>query len=129
MDDKLPVFVKQIRDIAEFLVPHIDDKKKGQKIWNGKKYAEYRGEEYQGDSYARLWYSTLIVLAEMIDRQESKLTRRQKEFISGLLFGGMGSFNDYSLREAFQMDVYDANQVLDKLRGNLFATFKQLNVS
>ncbi len=129
MDDKLRVFVKQIRDITEFLRSHMDDRKKGQKIWNGEQYAEYGGEEYKGDSYARLWYSSLIVLAEMVDRQETKLTIRQKEFISSLLFGGMGSFHDFSLRKAFQMDVYDANQVLDKLRGNLYATFKQLNVS
>jgi hypothetical protein len=124
MDEKLSVFVRQIRDIAEFLVPHIDDRKKGQKIWNGEKYTEYRGEEYEGDSYARMWYSMLIVLAEMIDRQESNLTTRQKEFISSLLFGGMGSFNDYSLRKAFQKDVSEANQVLDTLRENLYATFK-----
>jgi hypothetical protein len=129
MDEKLSVFVKQIKDIVEFLKPHINDKKKGRKIWNGKKYAEYCGEEYEGDSYGRLWYSTLIVLAEMIDRQESKLTRRQKEFISRFLFGGMGSFNDYSLRKAFQKDVSEANQELDTLRGNLYATFEQLNVS
>ena len=129
MDEKLYLFVRQIKDIAEFLRPHVDDKKRGKKIWDGEKYTEYRGEEYKADSYARLWYSTLTVVAEMIDRQESKLTTRQKEFIGSLFFGGMGSFNDFSLGTAFQTDIRETNQVLHTLRGNLYKTFRQLDDS
>ena len=129
MDQKLAVFVSHLKDTAKFLLPHIDDWKLGQKIWNGEKYDEYRGEEFKADPYARLWYSTLTVLAEMIERQETKLTRRQSDFIERLLFGGMGSFNDYSLGTAFQQGVAEANQILDALRKTLYTTFKQLNAS
>jgi hypothetical protein len=102
MDEKLTAFVSQLKGITKFLSPHTDDRKKGQKIWNGKRYEEYCGEEFKADSYARLWYSTLTVLAEMIERQETKLTTRQSEFVGRLLFGGMGSFNDYSMSTVFQ---------------------------
>jgi hypothetical protein len=129
MDEKLTVFVSQLKDTAKFLLPHIDDRKKGQKIWNGQRYDEYRGEEFKADSSARLWYHTLTVLAEMIERQESNVTTRQSEFIDRLLFGGMSSFNDYYLSTAFQQDVTDANQMLDAMRKSLYAIFKELKTS
>ena len=128
MDDKLAMFVSQLKDTAKFLLPHIDDRKSGQKIWNGKKYDEYHGDDFKADAHARLWYSTLTLLAEMIDRQESKLTTRQSEFIGTLLFGGMGSFNDYSLATPFRQGVGEANQALNAMRENLYEIFKELKM-
>jgi hypothetical protein len=71
------------------------------------------------------WWCTLTAIAEMIDNQDTPLSEKQKAYLDGILFGGMGSLNDVSISSTAIGKVAESiNARLDRQRGLLFASFK-----
>jgi hypothetical protein len=79
------------------------------------------GKEFHPDHSAVAWWSSLTSIAEMIDRQRWPLTKPQLEYLRSTLFGGMGSFQDWSLeQQSYGSDATNTNKRLEKLRSELF---------
>ena len=120
-------FIKQLKTTAATLEPLTKSTSLGQKVWNGKEYADVKaGEEKKPDPYALAWLSTLLTIAELIEGQESPLSPKQINYLDNLLFGGMGSLNDLWFDETTSDASADmVNQRLNAQRNALFASFKK----
>jgi len=84
-----------LRVLAEELRPFTLSSNLRSKVWDGTAYAS--AEPLQPDVNAIAWWSTLISIAEMIERQECSPSKNQLTYLMKLLFGGMGSFSDFFL--------------------------------
>jgi hypothetical protein len=113
-------FIKQLRETAETLKPLTESAMLGSLNWNGITYAKST-EEKKPEPYALAWWSILSTVAELIDAQETPLSEKQIAYLDRLLFGGMGSFNDFSLAGKTAKSVNDR---LDEQRSSLYAIFK-----
>lgn len=106
-------FIEQLRATAAELKPLTESISPGQRIWNGREYVK-SDELKKLDPYALAWWFTLIAIAELVEGQESPLTSKQINYLDGLLFGGMGSFNDMN---------FDSKNI-NQRKEALFASFK-----
>src|SRR6185295_7647748 len=64
--------VSLIRDIATVLQPFTSSRRPGNSTWDGRAYTRYSGEEVRLDPHA---------VAEMVERQHSRLTKEQLEYL------------------------------------------------
>jgi hypothetical protein len=112
-------FIKQLRSTAEELRPLTQSASPRAAIWDGTSYLQ--GEAKVPDPYALAWWSILGTIADLIEAQESPLSRKQTAYLSRVLFGGMGSLNDLAFKAAGAI-----NGRLDDKRRSLFASFKKL---
>ena len=63
--------------------------------------------------------------AELLQGQDSPITSKQINYLQGLLFGGMGSFNDLFFDPRLCGEIaHTVNDRLDKQRRALFDSFK-----
>jgi hypothetical protein len=93
--------------------------------WDGTAYSA--SDQKAFDPFAAKWWAALSAVAEMIERQSAPLTPQQKAYLDRLLFGGMGSFNDFVFDERRAgAGAMRANQDLNALRRMLFEEFRRL---
>ena len=115
-------FLQHLRETAELLKPFTIQSSPGAKHWNGTAYVESEPAPLEPGALA--WWSTLTAIAEMIDNQDTPLSARQAAYLDGLLFGGMGSLNDLSIRSHDRKNADAINAKLDRQRRLLFQSFK-----
>jgi len=112
-------FITELRSTAEELRPLTQSASPRAAVSEGTSCV--KGEAKVPDPYALAWWSMLGTIADLIEAQESPLSRKQVAYLSRLLFGGMGSLNDLSFKAASAI-----NERLDDKRQSLFASFKEL---
>jgi hypothetical protein len=115
--------VEGLRDLADELKPFTQEVTAGSRVWNGRAYVT--AESRKLNPYALAWWTALTSLADLIERQDSPLTQQQFEYLKKQLFGGMGSFSDFSLdRNQFGDSAPTANEKLDRKRTELYRLFQ-----
>jgi hypothetical protein len=73
-----------------------------------------------------MWWSTLLEMAALLEAQDAEMNQKQVDHIHQKLFGGMGSFSDYSIDVSAHGDAAAAgNKRLDEERAKLFRIFSQ----
>ncbi|MFZ1217894.1 MAG: hypothetical protein WAO00_01310 [Chthoniobacterales bacterium] len=119
---KQKAFVQYLRDTAEVLKPYTRLGSPGTKYWNGTAYVESDTTQFEPQALA--WWSTLTAISEMIDHQDTPLSKKQQTYLHGLLFGGMGSLNDLSISSnSSGKNAKSVNAHLDRQRRLLFESF------
>jgi hypothetical protein len=94
--------------------------------WDGKAYAPASQRKF--DPFAAKWWALLTAIVEMLDKQGAPLSPEQKAYLDRLLFGGMGSLNDFVIDERnVGAEARQANQELDRLRKELCEQFRRIN--
>ncbi|MDO8291180.1 MAG: hypothetical protein Q7T44_18360 [Parvibaculum sp.] len=118
------IFVDLIRRSVDVLSEFVEESPSGSKRWDGNSYAST--VRTPTDIQAAKWWGILTVLAAMLANQSLPLSQGQREYIERLLFGGMGSFNDFVLdTEIFGEKAKLVNSHLDRLRGDLYREFSK----
>lgn len=119
-------FIDLLRQLIGVLAPFSEPANAGSMIWDGKAYAPASQRKF--DPLAAKWRATLTAIAEMLDKQGAPPSPEQKKYLDRLLFGGMGSLNDFALDERnIDAEARQANQELSRLRKELFAQFRRMN--
>jgi hypothetical protein len=112
----------QLRSTAEELRPLTQSTSIGAAIWDGTKYV--RGDVKAPDAFALAWWSILNTIADLLEAQDSPLSDNQINYLTRVLFGGMGSFNDLFFDPKFMGDAANAiNERLAEKRHLLFKIF------
>ena len=94
----------------------------GSAAWNGTEYV--KGRSLTAIPIAAVWSSTLQVIADLLEAQDSEINAKQAAVLDRMLFGGMGSLNDLNFDEkALGPNARTVNQRLDDARAALFASF------
>jgi hypothetical protein len=115
----LKSFVRLLDDAAETLQPFIKSLRPGSSSWNGIEYAPVY-ETVDPDPYALAWYSALDTMSALLAHQPS-LSSEQYSYLERELFGGMGSFQDFSVdRKRWDNKADAANERLGKIRTELY---------
>lgn len=115
--------VQGLRDLADELKPFTQEATAGSRVWNGRAYVAAEPREL--NPYALAWWTALTSLADLIERQDTPLSQQQFEYLKKQLFGGMGSFSDFSLdRKQFGDAAATANEKLDRKRSDLYMLFQ-----
>jgi len=112
-------FTKQLRATAEALGPLTKSVIPGSRVWNGTSYVKNEAKAREPDPYALAWWMALRTIADLIEAQDSPLSTKQIAYLSNVLFGGMGSLNDLSFKNADAINI-----LLAQRRSELFAIFK-----
>ena len=118
-------FLRLLDDAAETLRPFIKSARRGGSSWSGKEYAPVT-ETVEPDPYALAWFSSLHTMSGLLARQPT-LSQEQYSYLERELFGGMGSFQDFSLdpkRWGKQADA--ANERLGRIRDELYTSLVSL---
>jgi hypothetical protein len=116
-------FIKQLGATADELKPFTISATSGSLTWDGDSYVE--GPEKSADPHALAWWATLTTMAALLDAQESPLSVRQVAYIDRVLFGAMGSFNDFQLDSKTLGAVANTtNERLEIKRRALYASFE-----
>jgi hypothetical protein len=111
--------VELLRETAKVLSAFSDEILPGTRTWDGNAYVPSPARS--ADAHAAKWWGLLSGIAELLDRQEAPLTAAQKEYLRGLLSGGMGSLTDFALDGTrWGAEATHANQELDLLRKQIF---------
>lgn len=122
----IKIFTDEIRSIASELKPFITSSNKNSLIWNGDKYVK-TDKEKTPDPYALAWWTKLNTIADLLDAQETAINKRQFKYLESVLFGGMGSLNDFYISEKnLGEKAKIIKQRLDEKRANLFKIFQSL---
>jgi hypothetical protein len=121
------VFVQQLRKAAGILAPFCELPVAGSLRWDGSSYQPAVGSERsEFDPYAAKWWAGLTVVAAMLDGVR-QVPAQQKTYLQRLVFGGMGSFQDFNLDERRgTARARAANQQLVEVRAALFEGFREL---
>lgn len=120
-------FIDLLRRLVTVLGPYADPSYAGSMIWDGKAYAPTSDQKF--DPSAAKWWSMLTAIAEMLDRQGARLSPEQKAYLDRLLFGGMGSLNDFMLDERdLGAESRQVNRELDRLKKELFEEFRRISL-
>jgi len=91
----------------------------GSQRWNGTAYVPVTKPQI-GDIYASAWAASLRTAAQFLNLQE-KPTESQIALLRNLLFGGMGTFQDFQLdTKRWGAEAHAANVRLEQLRAKLF---------
>lgn len=121
----IKAFVDLLRRAAAVLAPFSEPQGSGSLRWDGTAYAPPGRTKF--DPYAAKWWATLTAIAELLDGQVAPLSPQQKSYLERLLFGGMGSFNDFVLDEQpIGANATQANQELNQLRKAMFDEFRRV---
>jgi len=116
-------FIDLLHAAAGVLAKFAETSASGGLIWSGTAYVQSSNAKF--DPYAAKWWSILTAVAGLLDAQDTPLSPRQREYLSRLLFGGMGSFNDFALDESWLgSEAVRANRELDRLRKEMFEQFR-----
>jgi hypothetical protein len=111
--------VELLEECAVTLQPFAETFDAGARKWNGSAYV-LSSESQVGDSNASAWSATCRTAAELF-RVQDRPSDAQLGVLRHLLFGGMGSFQDFSLStEHWGARAQAANQRLEQLRKQLF---------
>jgi hypothetical protein len=115
-------FVSSLRGLAAELEPFTMRILPGGRVWDGEGYVQM--EEREMDPYALMWWRILNEVAEMLERQGCPITDLQIQHLRRMLFGGMGSFSDFSIDSTkFGLAAEEANTRLDGKRTSCFQYF------
>ena len=118
-------FIAVLRSIADELKPFIESSSSGSLSWNGTAYV--KGKDKSPEPYALAWWSTLCTIADLLEAQESTLSAKQYDYLKRVLFGGMGSLNDFWLnKEVLGEEAESANNRIKGKTTQLFDLFKLL---
>ncbi len=118
-------FIQILRAVARVLAKFAEPNVSGSLTWNGSAYVPTSGSKF--DPYAAKWWSVITTIAELFDGHQGKISDRQKAYLDRLLFGGMGSFNDFELDEhRLGPEARHTNQELSRLRKELFEQFSRM---
>jgi len=119
------VFTELLREAVIVLARFSDVSSPGVRKWDGHAYVPSGSS--QADPPAAKWWGLLTALSGMLDAQTAPLSEEQREYLDHLLFGGMGSFNDFVLdQNRLGPDAAAANQELNRLRKEMFAEFRKM---
>jgi len=125
MSGSIATFARLLDDSAEVLKPFIESSRRGGLHWNGSEYASAT-QDRTADPYALAWWSTLRTIAALVASQPG-LTAEQIEYLQRELFGGMGSWNDFSLdAKRWGKKAESANDHLGRIRHELYSCFQTL---
>lgn len=114
-------FARSLRDMARAL-ESFSEPASGGLTWNGMAYVS--GSHSSFDPFAAKWWAILTTLADFLEAQETHLSKAQRDYLDRLLFGGMGSFNDFVLDESqFGSKARQANAELVRLRKRMFEEY------
>lgn len=117
-------FVSLLEAVATALARFSDPAPASARKWDGTAYVPAGVSAF--DPYAAKWWGIFTTLAGLLAGQEA-LSERQKAYLDRLLFGGMGSFNDFVLDEArLGSTAAQTNQELGTLRKKLFEEFRRM---
>jgi len=118
-------FIAALRSIADELKPFIESSSTGSLSWNGTAYV--KGKDKSADPGALAWWSSLNTIADLLEAQESTLSAKQYDYLNRVLFGGMGSLNDFWLnKDTLGEEAQDANNRIREKTTKLFGLFKLL---
>jgi hypothetical protein len=116
-------FVNHLRATAAAIKPLTESTPPGAKTWDGKQYSSATVK--YADPYALSWWSTLSVIAALIEAQDCPVSEAQRSYLDRTLFGGMGSLNDlYFDPRALGALADTVNRSLDERRRELYAIFR-----
>jgi hypothetical protein len=117
--------IESLRSIAETLQPFIQETASGTREWDGSRYVE--AEPKTPDPEARIWWSVLTTMAEMLEGQGAPAKARQLHYLRKELFGGMGSFAEFAIDESrFGEKARAANERLAEQRERMFHVLEGL---
>lgn len=120
-------FIKELRITAEVLKPLTESVKSGSLKWNGREYAPVvctKAEEKDPNPYALAWMTNLTTIAELLEAQQTSLSKGQIVFLNSILFGGMGSLNDLQFQMKEVGNIADTiNERLEIQRNDLYGSF------
>lgn len=120
-------FVGALRDLVALLAEFSDAATDGALRLDGAKFVESAGNG-KFDPLAAKWWATLVAVAELVEAQDAPLSGGQRAYLDRLLFGGMGSLNDFSLdEERLGEDARLVNSRMNDLRQSLFAAFNNFD--
>lgn len=118
-------FVGRLKEATEVLARFIQPVVSGAKRWDGKAYVPVQPADV--DVQAAKWWGLLTAIAELISKQAGSPSQMQKEYLERLLFGGMGSFNDFALDEGrFGSAAHEGNRELIRIRKEILAEFQKI---
>jgi hypothetical protein len=118
-------FIAGLRKIADEFKPFIDTSRAGSLSWNGVAYVKRKDK--LADPYGLAWWSSLTTMADLLEAQESTLSAKQFDYLERVLFGGMGSLNDFWLNEDIHgEEAKNANNRIREQTTQLFGLFKLL---
>jgi len=101
---------------AEAIARYTIDADKSARSWDGMRYTE--AESSQFDATAAKWWGILSATSEMLRRQDGSASPAQLDYLSRLLFGGMGSFIDFRINGT-DGETAKTNARLEQLAGAL----------
>jgi hypothetical protein len=110
-------FIKELRITADVLKPLTESLKSRSLKWNGREYAGVicsKEEEKEPDPYALAWMTNLTTMAELLEAQQTPLSKEQIAYLDSILFGGMGSLTDLQFDPKEFGDI--ANIINDQLK-------------
>jgi len=114
-----------LRALADELKPFINEYIAGSMVLDATKGKYVPVDPRQADRFALAWWSTISTLADILELQPGPLTAEQRDYLKRKLFGGMGSFADFSLDvRTLGAPAHTANQRLDAKRSTLFKQFQ-----
>jgi hypothetical protein len=122
-------FIALLEDVATVLGTFSESPPVGAStlVWDGTAYVPAaEAEDRPFDPSAAKWWATFITVVALLAGQSCPLSEKQREYLNRLLFGGMGSFNDFWLDEELGSAAVKANQRLERLRDRLFNEFKAM---
>jgi uncharacterized protein YukE len=118
-------FINLLRQLAKLLGRFAEDEESGSLRWNGKAYSTTPQRRF--DPHAAKWWATLNTLAEMLDAQNASISKGQRAYLDRLLFGGMGSLNDFQVDERrIGQEAKQVNEELRRLTKTLFDEFRRV---
>lgn len=121
----MKTFVDLLRHATAILAPFSEPPNGGALHWDGTRYSPAGRDVY--NPYAAKWWATLTAITEVVGGQDVPLSARQRDYLDRLLFGGMGSFNDFALDESqLGAAAKTANQELRDVRQVMFKSFRAL---
>jgi hypothetical protein len=116
-------FIATLREIIDLLGKYSDSVEPGAHRWDGRAYTQATSQSCHPG--AAKWWACLSAIADMIELQDSPPSNRQRAYLTQVLFGGMGSFNDFVLDAQHVPEAIAKNRELDRLREVLFHNFEE----
>jgi hypothetical protein len=114
-----------LRAIIAELGPYSTVRSKGSKHWDGTKYVDVTEDSASRfQCGAAIWLVKLNTIADMIETQGYDVPAKQRVYLAGTLFGGMGSLQDFALDEASDPEARASNAKLVALYRELGEAFR-----
>ena len=119
-------FLICLQEAIDILKPFVDEVNSGSLRWDGEKYSPAK-ELRHCDPFALSWSSCLQAIKCLIQHQSEPLSEGQKQYLQSELFGGMGSFHDFSISEKLYVEeAKEANKQLSSAVEEMYQAFKLL---